>query len=140
MDWQATDLNAVWRPAFMALVRQRQPADSSDVMRSIDEWNAMMLLLEQRLMMTGAFVTGDKFTVADVGLGLSLQRWLLTPMARPETPALLAYRERLQARPAAQHARGRLPLRHAVPGRGQAPDLTPHGSGRVMRIARCPPS
>ena len=102
MDWQATDLNAVWRPAFMALVRQRQPADSSDVMRSIDEWTAMMLLLEQRLMMTGAFVTGDKFTVADVGLGLSLQRWLLTPMARPETPALLAYRERLQARPAAR--------------------------------------
>lgn len=102
MDWQATDLNTVWRPAFMALVRQRPPADRSDVMRSIDEWNAMMLLLERRLVETGAFVTGDTFTVADIGLGLSLQRWLLTPMTRPDTPALLAYRERLQARPAAR--------------------------------------
>jgi len=102
MDWQAADLNAVWRPAFMALVRRRTPADDSDVVRSIEEWNAMMLLLEQRLMITGAFVTGDMFTLADVGLGLSLQRWLLTPMARPDTPALLAYRERLQARPAAR--------------------------------------
>ena len=74
MDWQATDLNAAWRPAFMALVRQRPPADGSDVIRSVDEWNAMMLLLERRLMTTGAFVTGDNFTLADIGLGLSVQR------------------------------------------------------------------
>ena len=84
----------------MALVRQRPPADGSDVIRSVDEWNAMMLLLERRLMTTGAFVTGDNFTLADIGLGLSVQRWLLTPMARPDTPALLAYRKRLQERPA----------------------------------------
>ena len=102
MDWQATDLNAAWRPAFIALVRQRPPADRSDVARSIDEWSAMMLLLERRLMTTGAYITGEKFTLADIGLGLSLQRWLLTPITRPHTPALLAYRERLQVRPAAR--------------------------------------
>ena len=102
MDWQAADLNAAWRPAFMALVRRRTAASSSDVMRSIEEWNAMMLRLEQRLLMTCAFITGDTFTLADIGLGLSLQRWLLTPIDRPDTPALLAYRERLQARPAAR--------------------------------------
>ena len=100
MDWQAADLNAAWLPAFMALVRQRPPADGSDVIRSVDKWNAMMLLLERRLMTTGAFVTGDNFTLADIGLGLAVQRWLLTPMARPDSPALLAYRERLQGRPA----------------------------------------
>ncbi len=102
MDWQATDLNAAWRPAFMALIRGRTPASNSDVVHSIEQWNAMMLLLERRLVTTSAFVTGDTFTLADVGLGLSLQRWLLTPIARPDTPALLAYRERLQARPAAR--------------------------------------
>ena len=90
MDWQATDLNTAWRPAFMALVRQRPPAARRDVVRSIDEWNAMMLLLERRLMMTGAFVTGNTFTLADVGLGLSLQRWLLTVphAAKPGTRLL----------------------------------------------------
>jgi glutathione S-transferase len=102
MDWQATDLNIAWRPAFTVLVRQRPLFGESDVQRSIEDWNRLMLLLERRLVETGAFATGDTFTVADIGLGLSLQRWLLTPMARPDTPALLAYRERLQARPAAQ--------------------------------------
>lgn len=102
MDWQATELNSAWRAAFMALVR-RSPehlADEAAIARSIDAWNSLMLLLEQQLSATGAYAAGDRFTLADIGLGLSLQRWLLTPMARPSTPQLLAYRARLQARAA----------------------------------------
>jgi glutathione S-transferase len=102
MDWQATELNSAWRPAFMALVRQSSPADPRAVQRSIDDWNALMLRLERQLAETGAYVTGATFTLADVVLGLSLQRWLLTPISRPPTPALMAYRERLLARPAAR--------------------------------------
>lgn len=104
MDWQATALNAAWRPAFMALAR-RDPAAAAEagaVQRSIEAWNQLMLLLEQRLSDTGAYVAGEAFTLADVVLGLSLQRWLLTPIPRPAAPALLAYRARLQARPAAR--------------------------------------
>jgi len=104
MDWQAGDLNAAWRTAFMALVR-RSPAymaDPAAIERSVAQWNALMLLLEARIAETGAFAAGDTFTLADIVLGLSLQRWLLTPISRPETPALLAYRDRLQARPAAR--------------------------------------
>ena len=101
MDWQATDLNTAWRPAFMALVREDSTFSNTDILRSIDTWNAMMLLLEKRLADTASFVTGDTFTLADIVLGLSVQRWLLTPMDRPAAPALVAYRERLLARPAA---------------------------------------
>lgn len=101
MDWQATDLNAAWRPAFMALVRGHG-FEASAVQDSVRTWNALMLLLEQRLERTSAFVTGPAFTLADIVLGLSLQRWLLTPMPRPDTPALLTYRSRLQERAAAQ--------------------------------------
>ena len=101
MDWQATDLNTAWRPAFMALVREDSTFSDTDILRSIDTWNAMMLLLEKRLADTVSFVTGDTFTLADIVLGLSVQRWLLTPMDRPAAPALVAYRERLLARPAA---------------------------------------
>lgn len=101
MDWQATDLNNAWRPAFMALVRKDPSVSPTETQRSIDTWNAMMLVLERRLGETASHVTGAAFTVADVCLGLSVQRWLLTPMDRPATPALLAYRERLLARPAA---------------------------------------
>lgn len=101
MDWQASELNAAWRPAFMALVRGA-PAPADEIERSVSAWNGLMLRLEQRIAETGAYAAGDRFTLADVVLGLSLQRWLLTPTPRPPTPALLAYRARLQARPAAQ--------------------------------------
>jgi glutathione S-transferase len=101
MDWQASELNAAWRPAFVALVRGGS-APEAEVQESIERWNAVMMLLERRLEETAAHVAGATFTLADIVLGLSLQRWLMTPMPRPRTRALLAYRERLLARPAAQ--------------------------------------
>lgn len=102
MDWQATELNAAWRPAFMASVRRHADflSDERAVERSIHHWNAQMLLLERRLAETGAYAAGSTFTLADIVLGLSVQRWLLTPIERPATPALQAYRDRLQARAA----------------------------------------
>lgn len=102
MDWQAGDLNDAWRPAFMALVR-RSPehlGDRSAVDRSVRAWNDLMLRVERRLAETGAYLTGETFTLADICMGLALQRWLLTPIERPAAPALEAYRARLQSRPA----------------------------------------
>jgi glutathione S-transferase len=104
MDWQATELNTAWRAAFMGLVR-RHPEFASDaaaVARSALQWNALMLMLERRLAETGAYVAGNAFTLADVVLGLSLQRWRLTPIERPPTPALDAYGARLAERCAAR--------------------------------------
>jgi len=104
MDWQATELNSAWRAAFMALVRRHPDFhdDETAVARSAAQWNAMMLVLEQRIKVTGAYITGESFTLADIVLGLSLQRWLMTPIARPDSPVLLAYRDRLQRRPGAR--------------------------------------
>jgi glutathione S-transferase len=100
MDWQATELNNAWRYAFMALVREsRAHADPIQVERSRVEWNRHMGLLEQRLAASGAFVTGARFSLADIVLGLSLNRWLMTPIERPDYPALRAYAERLRRRP-----------------------------------------
>lgn len=102
MDWQATCLNSAWRPAFASLVRPKSHAHSETLAHSIESWNALMLILEQQLRQTGAFVAGETFTLADVVMGLSLHRWLETPISRPETPALLKYRDRLMARPEAR--------------------------------------
>lgn len=102
MDWQVSDLNTAWRDAFLGLVRLTPGyvGDEAAIVRSVRQWNRLMLRLEARLGATGAYVAGDTFTLADVVLGLSVQRWLLTPIERPDTPALLAYRERLLGRPA----------------------------------------
>ena len=100
MDWSATDLNSAWRYAFIALI-WRDPAfkDARQIAASIVKWNAMMGILERHLASTGAFATGNSFTLADVVLGLSVNRWLMTPIERPDYPAVAAYYDRLKERP-----------------------------------------
>jgi glutathione S-transferase len=100
IDWQATELNTAWRDAFMGLVR-RDPrfADPARIAAGIAGWNRAMGLLEGQLAATGAHVAGPGFTLADVVLGLSVNRWLMTPMERPGYPAISAYVARLESRP-----------------------------------------
>lgn len=100
MDWQATELNNAWRYAFMALVRQSPAhADPQELKASIANWNRHMRMLDEQLERTGAYATGSTFTLADVVLGLSTNRWLMTPMERPHLAAVQAYSERLSQRP-----------------------------------------
>lgn len=102
MDWQMGELNNSWRYAFMSLVRQ-SPAhqDAALLATGIAGWNTMMGVLEQQLQHTGAHVCGERFTLADIVLGLSVKRWLMAPMARPAYPAIAAYHARLAHKTAA---------------------------------------
>lgn len=101
MDWQATELNTAWRYAFAGLVRKFPGFDDPrQIETSIKAWNTAMGLLDARLVDTGAYVAGETFTLADIVLGLSTHRWLLSPIDRDERPALTAYYARLKARPA----------------------------------------
>jgi len=102
MDWQAGELNNAWRYAFMALSR-RSPAhtDAAAIAASRHNWNRHMQILDAQLGKTGAYAAGPAFTLADIGLGLSVHRWLMTPFAADQRPALLAvtaYVERLRQR------------------------------------------
>lgn len=98
MDWQAGELNNSWRVAFMALVRG-QPAAPEAIQASVTNWNRHMAMLDAQLARTGAHVCGADFTLADVVLGLSAQRWKNAPIARIELPAVEAWLQRLAARP-----------------------------------------
>jgi glutathione S-transferase len=99
MDWQAGELNHAWRYAFMALVR-RSPAhrDPAAIEASTASWNRHMKILDERLAHTGAWVTGKTFTLADIVLGLSVHRYMRTPIERATLPSVGAYYERLEAR------------------------------------------
>jgi glutathione S-transferase len=101
MDWQATDLNSSWRYAFMALVR-RSPAfgDPAQVAASAAAWNRNIGILDSHLAAAGPFAAGEQFTLADIVLGLSLNRWLMTPIERPDYQAVNAYVDRLLQLPA----------------------------------------
>src|SRR5688500_1240280 len=101
MDWQATELNAAWRYSFLALVRKSPAhADAAAIAMSVESWNDKMRILDAHFEHGGQFVTGEYFTLADVVLGLSTHRWLLSPIARPHLDAVHGYYQRLSVRPA----------------------------------------
>lgn len=99
IDWQATEFNTAWRYAFMALVRRNPDyCDLKQVDASRKAWTTMVGILDEQLSRTGGFVAGPVFTLADIPIGLSVNRWFLTPMERPSFPAVAAYYERLGLR------------------------------------------
>jgi glutathione S-transferase len=101
IDWQATELNNSWRYAFSAIVR-RNPAfsDKGEIEASKKAWTGMLAILDAQLARTGAYVAGGYFTLADIPIGLSVNRWFMTPLEWPAFAAVAAYYERLGGRPA----------------------------------------
>lgn len=101
MDWQAGEFNNAWRYAFQALIR-RNPAydDAVRLAASVAEWNRHVGILEAHLAAGGPYMLGAEFTLADIPIGLSLNRWRMAEMERPVLPAVQAYWQRLLARPA----------------------------------------
>lgn len=111
LDWQTTALNRAWSYAFLALVRDAPDhGDTARIRASCESWARHMAILDAQLGTTGAFVTGADYTLADVALSLSINRWLRTPFDKPDFPAVSAYFDRLAARPGfAEHVDNGLP-------------------------------
>ncbi|HZB56512.1 MAG TPA: glutathione S-transferase N-terminal domain-containing protein [Reyranella sp.] len=101
IDWQATEFNNAWRYAFSAIVR-KNPAfnDAREIEASKKQWTHMVAILDGHLARTGGHVAGAAFTLADIPIGLSVNRWFVTPFERPSFPHVEAYYERLSGRPA----------------------------------------
>ncbi|MCD5981653.1 glutathione S-transferase family protein [Pseudomonas sp. CDFA 610] len=100
MDWQSSDLNKSWTYAFMSLVRRSAGfQDAVSVAASLAMWSRHMQVLNTHLEKTGAYVAGEHFSLADIAVGLSVNRWFETPFEHPDLPAVNGYYERLSHRP-----------------------------------------
>ena len=100
IDWQASDLNKSWSYAFMSLVRHSpEHQDSQALATACKDWSRHMEILNRQLESTGAYVAGHEFSLADIPVGLSVNRWFETPLAHPDFPAVSDYYERLSQRP-----------------------------------------
>jgi glutathione S-transferase len=99
IDWQASELNRSWSYAFLALVRH-SPAhrDPQQIELSCANWSKHMEIVERQLERTGAFIAGSAFSLADIPIALSANRWLETPLKHDDFPALAAYMTRLGER------------------------------------------
>ncbi|ENV34064.1 glutathione S-transferase family protein [Acinetobacter gerneri] len=101
MDWQALELNHSWTYALMNLFRKSPDhQDPNLVKKSINAWTENMGILDEQLAKTGAYIIGDQFTLADIPLGLSVQRWYLTPFEKTEFHHVKKYYELLSQRAA----------------------------------------
>lgn len=102
MDWQTTEFGPAMRDAFLQLIRTPEEKRDADVVAaSVARSNRLALILEDHLF-SRDFMTGKRFTVADVAVGAQAHRWLGLPIERPATPRLKAWYDRVSQREAAQ--------------------------------------
>jgi glutathione S-transferase len=111
MDWQAGELNNAWRYAFLGLVRKSPDhQDPEAIEQSVAQWNRHMAILDGQLRKTGGYAAGPGFTLADIGLGLAVNRWIMTPIQHADLPAVARYYDLLGERPAfREHGRNGTP-------------------------------
>jgi glutathione S-transferase len=103
MDWQAVDLTNALRAAFLGLVAKSPvPGGDDAIQASLREWPKKMRMVEEQLKKAGGYIAGPRFTLADVPIGLTVNRWFAAPipLERPDLPAVADYYERLSQRPA----------------------------------------
>lgn len=99
IDWQAAELNRSWSYPLMSLVRKSPDyQDSAALAAGCRDWSKNMEILDRQLESTGAYVSGKEFSLADIPIGLSVNRWFETPLKHPHLPAVSAYYDRLNQR------------------------------------------
>lgn len=98
MDWASTEFAGGMRPVFHALV-VKNPAFANMVESAAKEWATQMRVLDEHLSANGPHVMGKNFTIADIPVGLVVNRWFSIAFQKPEFKAVSAYYDRLAQRP-----------------------------------------
>jgi glutathione S-transferase len=100
LDFQQTALNRPQGVVFAGLVRT--PPDKRDhaaISAAMAEAGRIWGVLDGRLA-ARPYIAGDNLTIADIAFGVHAHRWFVMPIARPDSPHLHAWYERLLRRPA----------------------------------------
>ena len=102
MDWQTTSLNPQISPPFMQLFRVAPEArDMALVAKAKIVIEAKLDVLDAHLS-HHAYVAGDSFTMGDIPLGCSVDRWFKMPLAHAAHPHVARWYSSLRQRPGAQ--------------------------------------
>jgi len=112
MDWVAYDVTHSLRGAFLGGQLREPPWNNTwFVEQGRKDLTAQMRLLDRHLAATGPYVTGAAFTLADIPMGLVVNRWFsIAGLDRPVLDNLAGYYDRLTERPAyPRHGRNGLP-------------------------------
>lgn len=102
MDWAATDVYTGLRPVYLGLhVKTPEFVGKSEII----DWGISVLVRQMRALdaefaATGSpYVAGDRFTIADIPVGLVVNRWYGVSFEKPDLPAVARYYSLLSERP-----------------------------------------
>ena len=101
MDWQAVSLNPSIGPAFIQLIRTAPDKRNAVVIENARvEVEKKLAVLDAQLS-TREYVTGLTFTMGDIPVACSVDRWYKLPLARESHPHVERWYAALCARKAA---------------------------------------
>ena len=86
MDWQAVSLNPGIGPAFIQLIRTAPEKRDAGVIESARFETEKKLVVLDAHLATREYVAGSRFTMGDIPLGCSVDRWFKLPLARESHP------------------------------------------------------
>lgn len=111
MDWANYETSISLRGAFLGGMLNESPWNHPwFVDRGRKQIEKEVGQLNDHLLRTGPYVTGDTFTVGDIPVGLVVNRWFHLNIERPRYAAVEAYYETLTGRAAYRaHVRNGLP-------------------------------
>jgi glutathione S-transferase len=111
MDWAGSDLYWGVRPVFLgSLLKISGFQDPKLIEIGSKDWVARMTLLDAQLAAHGPFMMGADFTIADIPVGMVVNRWFSIPFDKPGLKAVAHYYDRLAERPGYQnHGRNGTP-------------------------------
>ena len=100
MDWISNHVSPVITPVFWGLIRtpaeQRKPAQiAADAEKTAQQFQVLEACLAGR-----SYVAGQTFTIGDIVVGVTVNRWYGLDVQRPRLANVEAYYARLQQRPA----------------------------------------
>lgn len=99
LDFQQTALTRPQTVVFWGLVRTPpEQRDHEAIAAAVTEAGRLWGILDGRLAKRPN-LAGDALTIADIAIGVHVHRWFAMPIARPDSPHLRAWYDRLRQRP-----------------------------------------
>ena len=110
MEWQSTGYTPAMWAAFMQLIRtapEKRDVGAIDASRVKSEKHSAIL---DAHLGANRYLTGERFTVADIVVGCAAHRWLNLPIERASRPNLERWYQEIAARPSAAQVCSQKPL------------------------------
>jgi glutathione S-transferase len=100
MDWMQTTLAPDFYGVFWAVVRTPAARQDRAAIKDLTERLTIHYVLLDRQLASHPYLLGDRFSLADIAVGVTLYRYFEMEIARPALSNLQAWYKRLRERPA----------------------------------------